>query len=368
MLKRFEVKGYKNFKDKFVLDFSDIRDYKFSKKCIKNNLLNNVIIYGKNAVGKTNFGDALFDIKSNFARENIMSFIMSDENYINADLLNGFVEFKYVFIFDGVEVCYEYSKKNKFEIIYEKLSIDSDIIFEYDKIKSKNKVVVNNLELINAETLNWAFMDDNISVIGYIINNISLASAPIIEKFYRFVKGMQLISGNNSGIAHRLCSKIVDEILQANKVKEFQNFLNEFGVSEKLTEAILPTGEKILCFNHNKPVPFINNCSSGTEVLVRLFSWYSKVTKVTFIYMDEFDAFYHYELAEKVIKLFNDIDSCQIISTSHNTNLLSNKIMRPDCFFILTKEKLISIVNSTNRELREGHNLEKLYKSGEFGE
>lgn len=40
--------------------------------------------------------------------------------------------------------------------------------------------------------------------------------------------------------------------------------------------------------------------------------------------------------------------------------------MRPDCYFILTKNKLTSFANATNRELREGHNLEKLYMSGEF--
>jgi hypothetical protein len=58
----------------------------------------------------------------------------------------------------------------------------------------------------------------------------------------------------------------------------------------------------------------------------------------------------------------------QTILTSHNTNLLSNRIMRPDCYFILTPDKLVSFANATDRELREGHNLEKLYVSGEFDE
>lgn len=51
---------------------------------------------------------------------------------------------------------------------------------------------------------------------------------------------------------------------------------------------------------------------------------------------------------------------CQIILTSHNTHLLSNKFMRPDCLFILSgKGILTSFCNSTQRELKEEHNLEK---------
>ena len=58
----------------------------------------------------------------------------------------------------------------------------------------------------------------------------------------------------------------------------------------------------------------------------------------------------------------------QMLLTSHNTNLLSNKVMRPDCYFILTKNRITSFANATKRELREGHNLEKLFISGEFDE
>ena len=41
--------------------------------------------------------------------------------------------------------------------------------------------------------------------------------------------------------------------------------------------------------------------------------------------------------------------------------------MRPDCLFILSSSgTLTSLCNATQRELREGHNLEKMYISGEF--
>ena len=85
-------------------------------------------------------------------------------------------------------------------------------------------------------------------------------------------------------------------------------------------------------------------------------------------YLDEYDAFYHYEMAEKVIGFFKrKYPKCQMIMTSHNTNLMTNRIMRPDCLLILSSRgTLTSLCNATERELREGHNLEKMYISGEF--
>jgi hypothetical protein len=46
---------------------------------------------------------------------------------------------------------------------------------------------------------------------------------------------------------------------------------------------------------------------------------------------------------------------------------MTNRIMRPDCLLILSSRgTLTSLCNATERELREGHNLEKMYISGEF--
>ena len=72
------------------------------------------------------------------------------------------------------------------------------------------------------------------------------------------------------------------------------------------------------------------------------------------MFIDEFDAFYHYELAESIVLLLEKMNQTQVILTSHNTNLLTNRIMRPDCYFILTRDRLTSFANATDRELREG--------------
>ena len=94
----------------------------------------------------------------------------------------------------------------------------------------------------------------------------------------------------------------------------------------------------------------------------------SKVGDASFVYLDEFDAFYHYEMSENVIRFFKQrYPECQIVMTSHNTNLMTNRIMRPDCLFILSQRgTLTALCSATERELREGHNLEKMYISGEF--
>ena len=140
------------------------------------------------------------------------------------------------------------------------------------------------------------------------------------------------------------------------------------GINCRLELKKLPDGQKELYFSHNKLIPFFENASSGTLALVNLYRRFLINSEPSFIYLDEFDAFYHYELSNKVLLLLKKrYPNCQLIMTTHNTNLMSNKILRPDSIFILAQNgRLTNLQNATNRELREGHNLEKMYISGEF--
>ena len=62
MLKRFVVKNYKNFRDEIVFDFGNIAGYQFNQDCLYGNLISKAIIYGRNATGKSNLGNAVLDI------------------------------------------------------------------------------------------------------------------------------------------------------------------------------------------------------------------------------------------------------------------------------------------------------------------
>lgn len=52
--------------------------------------------------------------------------------------------------------------------------------------------------------------------------------------------------------------------------------------------------------------------------------------------------------------------------TSHNTYLINNELMRPDCYAILKNGKITSFADSTNKTIRQAHNLEKMMLGGEF--
>ena len=51
---------------------------------------------------------------------------------------------------------------------------------------------------------------------------------------------------------------------------------------------------------------------------------------------------------------------------THNTGLVSNDFLRPDCCFIMDEGELKSFASLTDKDIRRGHNLEKMLRKGEF--
>ena len=379
MLKKFTLKNYKNFKDEISIDFENIAGYHFSTDCITDGTISKMLIYGRNATGKTNLGKALTDIcitvfdVRRYADTGV---------FLNADSIDETATFSYEFRFDNDELIYRYARFSNQELRNEELHINNKTIFSCDF--ENNKFDFKNLKYINAETANIdrylksvdigneeELQEPKLPFLRWLISNVALNSDSILIKLANYTRRMLMLTAGNTMLrtSRRMNDAFFELLEDSDRLKDLEDFLNEMGIECKLILQKLPDGQRELYFKHEKLVPFYETASSGTLALVDLYRrLIPKNWEPSFIYLDEFDAFYHYEMSEKVINFFKRrYPKCQIIMTSHNTNLMTNRLMRPDCFFILSRAgTLTALCNATERELREGHNLEKMYISGEF--
>lgn len=47
-------------------------------------------------------------------------------------------------------------------------------------------------------------------------------------------------------------------------------------------------------------------------------------------------------------------------------SVMTNDLLRPDCYFLIENNAIKDLSVSTDKELREAHNLEKMYRAGKF--
>ena len=127
MLKCFSVKGFKNFSEKITLNFSNVRDYRFNSQCLTNGLISKSIVYGKNSVGKTNLGLAIFDIVSHLTNKNVTPNLY--DYYLCSDGFSKYAEFEYILQFDDDSIVYSYKKDKKQNLVYEKVILNQELLF-----------------------------------------------------------------------------------------------------------------------------------------------------------------------------------------------------------------------------------------------
>ena len=357
MLKKFALSNYKNFRDEIKIDFENIAGYQFSTDCISDNIITKMLIYGKNATGKTNLGKALIDIVYLMIVESVY---VENSMMLNADSSEDYAKFSYTFGFGDDEIVYQYTRFSNRELRDEELIINGISVF-----------VERYLQSLEVEETVEENRKARLPFLKWLIGNVALKNDSVLNRLINYVRGMMMITiGNGMSYRSRRMNDGFFEYLEdSENLNDLEEFFNEMGIECKLALKKLPDEHNELYFAHEKLIPFLSNASSGTLALLTLYRrLIFRVKEASLVYLDEFDAFYHYEMAQNVIQfLKKKYPRCQIIMTSHNTNLMTNRLMRPDCLFILSSSgTLTSLCNATQRELREGHNLEKMYISGEF--
>lgn len=369
MLRKFSVQNYKNFQNKIELDLTNVHDYKFNSNCISNKLLNKMLLMGHNASGKTNIGYAIFDIVYTLT-DNLTNPAQVDEgSFINGMSNSNEATFYYEFQNDTNLIAYEYKKTSPFMITFEKLTIDDQLIFEFNHRTKKH--ITENMSMVGADKLNMSQISGSLSVLRYIANNTPQQKDSAVFFIMDFVKRMLYYRSCQDGNMfigfHKNQEFIEQYIVKNGLVSDFEKFLNDTGKLNIKLEGINENGVTALVQKFkNKKLLFAPIASSGTKALELNYYWSKCFDEVSFLYIDEFDAYYHFELSQEILKKTINEVKAQTIFTTHNTNLVDNEIMRPDCCLLINNGRIKPFVDLTERELREGHNIEKMLRNGEF--
>lgn len=364
MLAKFCVRNFRNFKDWFIFDFTTSKNYEFNSYAIENQIVKHGMIYAVNGGGKSNLGLAMLDITSHL-RDEIKLITSLSDNYLNANSSERIAEFKYFFKFQESLVEYSYGKSDRQTVVYENLVINGKPCISIDRRISDKAT----FDMAGTESLKTDLSNSTISAVKYLNSNAILDDDEInivFNKFIKFISGMvffRTLKDTTESQGQVVSVKRISQaIIEKKKLIDFEEFLNEAGVSCRLRSSGIDEDEIIEFVFDNKCIEFSRAASTGTMSLGIFYYWWMQISSndLTFAYIDEFDAYYHQKLSQALVKKISEVN-CQTILTSHNTSIMSNDILRPDCYFEL-RDKQYPLCSLVDKDLRKAHNLEKIYK------
>lgn len=366
MLKKFQVENYRGFKNTLLWDLSDTRDYGFRKNLIDNKIVKKSVVFGRNGSGKSSLCTAVVDITAHLLDAEKDDVSQHLYTYVGNE--DKFATFTYVFQFGKDEVVYTYCKANLTTLLFEAIAVNGKEMLVHNFLDEKN----NFIKIPGAENLRTQGLQKQLSVVKYIYNNTIQDENSVISKIMKFVSGMlyfRSLRDANKYIGYKLGSEKLNEIILDNgRLEDFNIFINDMGLNYtlvplKLMSGALTIGAK---FENDNVVEFESIASSGTKTLMLFYCWFIEFDKLTFLVIDEFDAYYHHELSKKILSIIQSFDNIQSMVTTHNVTLLHTDCTRPDCAYMIENGNINNLSSLTKRELREAHNIEKLYRANEF--
>jgi len=396
MLINFRVENFKSFKNytEFSMLATKLKNLKLSNTFNINtiSLLTSAVIYGANASGKSsvlNSIETMISIIKNSIDIDKSKHYKALPFLLNKDTENKPSIFEIEFIIG--EIIYRYG----FEI-----NIDSTILKEWlDRKKLKKRSRFVSLFKRNQEkiSINLNFKEGNnifpktrknalfLTVVAQFngkisaeilnwINKIKILSNIKSEMFehYSFAKLddkkfkekiISLVKGADIGV-----HDIIKE-----KDSNFDQIKKE-GMSSIKTKHIQYTNDQSF---HKIKTFDLGLESEGTKKLFALAApILDSLENGEILIIDELDNSLHTLLAKAIIALFNSAEKnknhAQLIFTTHDTNLLDQKIFRRDQIWftqknILGESDLYSLVEYGKGKARDDLSLEKNYLKGKFG-
>ncbi|MDR2968256.1 MAG: ATP-binding protein [Tannerellaceae bacterium] len=366
MLIKFAVTNFRGFPSKIEWDLAHPNSYEFNSYAIRNGIVKNGIIYGPNGSGKTNFGLAIFDIENHLTQKWKKTDYYS--NFVYAGNPAALVVFEYTFKMDLTTIEYTYSKNAQGILLQETLRMDNKQIFS----RNENAFDMDSSEFPMDDSVKKRFVEstNNVSIINYLLTSFPLSENHYLIRMQKFVDSMLWFRNLDvrEFIGLETAASYIDEFIISNSLLEdFSEFLQTVsGQVFNFVASKINNQNLLFCKLENAIIPFNTIASTGTQSLMLLYYWIKKIDgRASFVFIDEFDAFYHFMLSFEVCKRLFALD-CQVFTSSHNTYLMTNDLLRPDCNFILNHNQIKPLCECTEKELRFGHNIEKLFRGNAF--
>ncbi len=361
MLIGYSVKGFKSFADETNVDLK-AKNYKILNKVntTEDNVLKGLMFVGGNASGKSNIVLALkllLDLL--FAKTDI-----SISNY-KCKFGGEEISLSYKFLIEKKEIDYTVDYNCEEKMMVEKLYVDNELLL--DRIGS------NATETTSGTKKYYDRIGDGSLILREIYFNSKFRNNEILKKWIEFLMNSIYIDLYKQDVCvYRDINLDLTEHLNQNGVEQINSFFNEFNFDQTVEYDSVSSKSSQIYFKRegiDVKMPYALESLGNQNIVTLLPKFFYVIKNGGMLILDEFSSGFHNDLEELLVGYFlKHANSAQLIFVSHSTNLLSNRLLRPDQIYTVDFEKKVgSVINRiSNQQPREGQNLEKMYLGGVF--
>lgn len=386
MIIEFKFKNFTSYKDETTLNMTTVKSFKelinsnVITKAYRNfDLLKAAAIFGSNGGGKSNFIEAISFMKDVFHNSYAESLKKEEERgpkdyyfKLNTVTETKPTTFEISFIIDDLIYRYGFEILG-FEIISEWLYKKNEV--ETYLFKRKLQEIEINKSSFSDALKYKGSVNSNVLFLSYLAQNNSKAIQPVHNFFMR----LNVLSGLDDK-THKDVTKTL-----YNLSPNFKTWLSLALRFLEITKVGVTKEDEIVTY-HNKydengfivdSIPFNleKEESQGTKKIVFLLgAIYDTLVNGKVLFIDELDSKLHLNLTRKLLEFFQKFNKnkAQFIFTSHDANLLNNKILRRDQIWFVDRNKfgaseLYPLSDFDASVVRNTSDFRKKYLDNSFG-
>lgn len=361
MLIEYSIKGFKSFAEQTTVDIK-AKNYKILTNTNTNNdnVLKGLMFVGANASGKSNVVLALkllLDLL--FAKTDI-----SISNY-KCKFGGEEISLNYKFLIDRKEIAYSIDYNCDEKVTVEKLFVDSEELL--------NRVGITATDITSGTKKIYDNIQDGSLILREIYFNSKFRNNSVLKKWFDFLMNSIYIDLYSQEVSvYRDINLDLAEHLNKNGVEQINSFFKEFNFGQFVEYDNISSKNSQIYFkrdNVDVKIPYALESLGNQNLVTLLPKFFYVIENGGMLILDEFSSGFHNDLEELLISYFmKHAKNAQLIFVSHSTNLLSNRLLRPDQIYTVDFENSKgSVINRvSNQQPREGQNLEKMYLGGVF--